>query len=172
MFPQRHARLLRFEIPTRGLERRLRHAMTAYRPEQFEYLSRALNLFVQHHRTKKLRQRRPRSVRPLAAIKRSLTGRALTPPLGAVGISDSRQNDAPLSSTTKASFEKVDERQANLAQFNRLDKQSRNLFLRDTHYARARGVLTTMLPVALNKNSFRLNAAASPFWLKRCGFAA
>src|SRR6185369_6231820 len=54
-----------------------------------------------------------------------------------------RQNDAPFSSTTKACFEKVDERQANLAQFNRLDKQSKKRSLRGRHYAWPDGELTT-----------------------------
>src|SRR6185369_7912513 len=128
MFPQRHARILCFQIPARSLERRLRHAMPAHGLHQVEYMSRALNLFTQHHRTEKLGQRRPRSVRPLVAIERPFTSRTLAPPLRAIRVSDTCENDAPFSGPTKACFEKVDERQANLAQFNRLYQQSKKRF--------------------------------------------
>jgi len=146
MFPQRHTRVLRFEIPTRSFERRLRHAMPTHRPHQVEYLSRTFYFFTQHHWAKKLRQGRPRSFRPLVAIKRPFSGRTLAPPFTAVRIGDTRQDDATLSSSTKTCLKKVNERQANLAQFNRLDKQGKNLFLRDTHYARRSAVLTTKPP--------------------------
>src|SRR5689334_5748008 len=143
MFPQRHARVLCFEIPARSLERRFRHAMPTHRVHQFECMSRALKLFAQHHRPEKLRQRRPRSFRPFIAIERLLTRRTLTPPFPTVRISDTRQNDAPFSGPTKTCFEKMYERQANLAQFNRLDKQSKKRSLRDTHYAWRDSELTT-----------------------------
>jgi hypothetical protein len=37
----------------------------------------------------------------------------------------------------------VDERQADFAQFDRLDKQSKKVFLRETHYACVYAELTT-----------------------------
>ncbi len=133
MFPQRHTRILCLEIPARSLERRLRHAVPAHGFHQLEHMSRALDLFLQHHRTKKLDQRRPRSFRPLVAIKRAFTSRTLPPPCRAVRVSDTCEDNAPFSSPTKACFEKMDERQANLAQFNRLYQQSKKRFLRETH---------------------------------------
>src|ERR1044072_6598618 len=101
MSRQRHARVIRFEIPVRSLERRLRHAMPAHGLHQLEHMSRALDLFMQHHRSKKLDQRRPRSFRPLVAIKRLFPGRTLAPTLGAVLVSDACEDDAPFSSPTK-----------------------------------------------------------------------
>src|SRR4051794_22941891 len=120
MLPQRDARILCFEMPARSLERRLRHAMPAHGIHQLEHMSRALDLFTQHHRSKKLDQRRPRSLRPLVAVERSFTGRTLPPSFSAILVRDTCEDNAPFSSPTKACFEKVDERQANLAQFNRL----------------------------------------------------
>src|SRR5215213_3076843 len=143
MFPQRHARVLRFKIPARSFECRLRHAMPAHGLHEVEHMSRALDLFTQHHRSQKLRQRRPRSFRPFVAVERSFPSRTFTPPLDAVSVSDTCEDNAPFSSSTKTCFEKMDERQANLAQFNRLYQQSKKRFLRDTHYAFLPTVLTT-----------------------------
>src|SRR6185503_10374191 len=143
MFPQRYARVLRFEVPARSFKRRLGHAMTAHRLQQFECASGIFKLFAQHHRTEKFGQRRPGGFRPFVAIKRTFSGSALAPAFGAIGIDDTRQNDAPFSRATKACFEKVDERQANFAQFDRLDKQSKKLSLRETHYAWVDAELTT-----------------------------
>src|SRR5689334_3678371 len=143
MFPQRRARVLCFEIPARSLERRLRHAMPTHGPHQVECLSRAVKLAAQHHRREKLNQRRPRGVGPFITIKWSLTRRALAPSFATVRIRDTRQNDAPFSCPTKTCFEKMNEGQANLAQFNRLDKQSKKRSLRDRHYAWRDGELTT-----------------------------
>src|SRR6185369_16686873 len=148
MFPQRHARILCFEIPARSLERRLGHAMPAHGLHQLEHMSRALKLLAQHHRTEKLDQRRPRSFRPFVAIERPFTSRTLTPPFATISVSDTCEDNAPFSGTTKACFEKVDERQANLAQFNRLYQQSKKRFLRDTHYAFVCAVLTTNMACA------------------------
>src|SRR6185369_9408558 len=72
---------------------------------------------------------------PLVAIKRPLPGRAFSPTFRAVGIDNAREDNASLSGATETCFEKVNERQAYFAQFNRLDKQSKKVFLRDRHYA-------------------------------------
>ena len=98
--------------------------MTTHRPHQSENVFGALNLVAQHHRRQKLRECRPARVRPFVAIKRTFTRSALSPTLGAIRIHHAREDDAAFSSATETGFEKVDERQANFAQFNRLDEQS------------------------------------------------
>ncbi len=119
--------------------------MTAHQFHQGKRVCRALDPFADDHRREKFAQRCPAGIRPLVAIKRSFSGRALAPPLGAVGIDNAREDNASLSGATETCFEKVDERQAYFAQFNRLDKQSKKVFLRETHYARLYAELTTRI---------------------------
>src|SRR5688572_17930735 len=117
--------------------------MTAHRSHQGKSACRTLDLFAQYHRREKLTQSGPRSICPFVAIKRTLACRTLAPTLSTVGISHAGQNNTSLSSTTEACFEEVDERQADFAQFDRLDKQCKKVFLRDRHYAFLYLVLTT-----------------------------
>src|ERR1044072_8309602 len=98
--------------------------MATHRPHETEDLTRALDFVVQHHRGQKLRQRRPAGVSPFVAIKRPFASGAFAPTLGAILVGNTREDDPAFSSSTETGFEKVDERQANFAQFNRLDKQS------------------------------------------------
>src|SRR6185503_19885282 len=121
MFPQRHARFLCLQIPTRSLDRRLGHAMTTHRSYQTKNVFGALNLVAQRHWRQKLRERRPARVSLFVAIKRSFTRRALSPSLCAVRIRNAREEDAAFGSATETGFEEVDERQANFAQINRRD---------------------------------------------------
>ena len=135
MFPEGNTCVLCFEIPARSLQCRLGHAVTTYRLHQFEHLRGTLDLLSDNHRAEKLRQRRPGGVRPFLAVKRAFAAGALAPAFAAVGTRHAREDDAAFSGATEAGFEKVNERQANLAQFNRLNKQSKKVLLRGRYYA-------------------------------------
>jgi hypothetical protein len=95
--------------------------MTTHRPHKTKNVTGALDLVIQHHRREKFRKRRPARVSPFVAVKRPFAGSAFSPPLGPIRIGNTREDDAPFSSATETGFEKVNERQANFAQFNRLD---------------------------------------------------
>src|SRR6185369_8851480 len=135
MFPQRYFRLLCFEVPTRSFDRGFRHPVTAHRFHQLKYLCGAFDFRAENHRREKVSQRRPGAVRPLVAVKRALAAGAFSPTFGAVSVRQTREDNAAFSGATEAGFEKVNERQANFAQFDRLDKQSKKAFLRERHYA-------------------------------------
>ena len=72
-------------------------------------------------------QRGPGCVGPFVTIERSFTGGAFAPTFGAVRVSHARQNDAPFSGAAEAGFEKVNEGQADFAQFDRLDDQGQKV---------------------------------------------
>ena len=71
--------------------------------------------------------RRPRGVGPLIAVEGAFASRAFAPAFGAVVVGNSGQNDAPFSCTAETGFEEVDEGQADLAQFNRLNDQGQKV---------------------------------------------
>lgn len=75
-------------------------------------------------------QRGPRCFSPFIAVKRTFAGGAFTPAFDTVGVNQASQQNASLSCATEACFKKVNERQADFAQFNRLDNQSKKVFLR------------------------------------------
>ena len=143
MFPQRNAGAFRFEIPTRSFDCGFGHAMTAHRPHQCERVRRLSISLPTTIGARNSRQSRPGRFGPLIAVKRTFAGSALSPTFSTVSISHARQHNASFSSTTEACFEEVNERQADFAQFNRLDNQSKKVFLRDRHYAFLYVVLTT-----------------------------
>jgi len=123
MFPQRKASSLCFEVPARGFECCLRHAMTAHRSHQRERIRGAFKLLPKDHWRQKFVQRGPAGVGPFIAVERSFAGGALAPSLGAVTVNHTGQNNASFSGSTEAGFEEMYEGQAYFAQFDRLDDQ-------------------------------------------------
>src|SRR6476469_1866076 len=121
MFPQRHAGAVGFQIPPGGFNRGLGHAMTTDSLHHIVNARRAFNLVPDYHRPEKLFERRPTRLRPLVRIERSFTAGTLAPTFRAVPVDDARQNDPPLSRTPKTGFEKMNQRQANFAQFDCFD---------------------------------------------------
>jgi hypothetical protein len=95
--------------------------MTTHWSHQSENVTRAFDLIAQHHWGQKLRESGPTSVSPFVAVEGSFARSAFSPSLGAIRIRHAREDDAAFSSATETGFEKVDERQANFAQFNRRD---------------------------------------------------
>src|SRR5262245_51511320 len=112
MSPQRHAEFFGFEVPAGVFNRRFSHPVTPNRPHQIEHLRGAVNASTDDHRSEEFMQRGPRGVSPFIAVERAFAGRTFTPAFSAVGVSNSRQHDAPFSCTTEAGFEEVNEGQA------------------------------------------------------------
>src|SRR2546426_12493271 len=73
------------------------------------------------HRREKPLQCCPRGLRPFLAVEGSFAGGALAPTFHPVAIDNARQNNATFSGAAETGFEKVDEWQANLTEFNRFN---------------------------------------------------
>jgi hypothetical protein len=99
-------------------------------------LRRIFDSFPDNHGREKLLHGCPGTFGPLRTVEGSFTGRAFSPAFRTVFVDSASEHNSPFSGASKTGFEEVDERQTNLAQFDRLDKQGDGFApFSDAHYA-------------------------------------
>ena len=122
--PQRHALLLRVQIPHRHLERRFRHQVPANARQRGKHLPGVRERLSNHHRREKPGDHVPRGLRGLAAVERVVLGDALGPAVGAV-TADGHQQEFAIVGPAEAGLEMVNQRQAKQTKFDAVDGHER-----------------------------------------------
>src|SRR5439155_4119185 len=107
MLPQRNSCTLRFQVPARGFNCRLRHAVPAYSFHQIVNCAFIVCRLTDDHRPQKVFQRGPASFSPFFRIKRSLAPGTLAPTIRAVTIDNPHEHNPSLSCASTTGLEEM-----------------------------------------------------------------
>src|SRR5215510_5122144 len=94
--------------------------MTTHSFHQRKDVGSNLVVFAQDHRSQVAKHCGPRCLDPLVAVERPLTSGTFSPSFSSIRVNDAHQHNSSFSSAAKTGFKKVNQGQANLAQFDRL----------------------------------------------------